>query len=58
MYVRDLGPTENAELIARYPRQRVGVLLRRSDDGAVTILPYETGMELLWGAGPSEDDDG
>ena len=58
MFVRDLGPTENARLIARYPNRRVGVLLRRPDDGSLTILPYETGMELLWGGGPSEDDGG
>ena len=56
MYARDLGPTENARLIARYPRRRVMVLLHRPDDGNLAILPYETGMELLWGGEPSEDD--
>ena len=58
MFVRDLGPSENERLIARYPGRRVAVLLRIPDDGNVTILPYEAGMELLWGDPSSEDDGG
>jgi len=56
MYVRDLGPAENARLIERYPRRQVGVLLRRPDDGNLTILPYETGMAMLWGAAATENE--
>jgi hypothetical protein len=48
MHVRDLGLTENAKLIARYPGRRVGVLLRHPADGSVTILPYTDAMRLLW----------
>lgn len=48
MYVRDLGPVDNASLVARYPRRPMGVLLRRPDDGRAVILPYQEAMELLW----------
>jgi len=54
MYVRDLGPTENSRLIERYPRHRVGVLLRHPDDGSPTILPYAAAMELLWDSALTE----
>ncbi len=56
MYVRDLGPIENARLIERYPRRRVGVLLRRPEDGTATILPYAAAMEILWGAIPVDNE--
>jgi hypothetical protein len=48
MYVRDLGPTDDQKLIERFPRHRVGVLLRHPVDGNPTILPYTNAMQLLW----------
>jgi hypothetical protein len=51
MFVRDLGPSANAELIARYPRRRVGVLYRRIEDGVPVLVPYAEGMRALWGDG-------
>jgi hypothetical protein len=51
MFVRDLGPEANAQLIERFPRRRVGVLYRRADDGAQVLAPYSAGMEALWGVG-------
>lgn len=54
MYVRDLGPADNARLLARYPRRRMGVLLRHPDDGRAVFLPYQEAMELLWRPQESE----
>lgn len=49
MFARDLGPTDNARLIARYPGRRVGVVLRHPEEGTTAIMPYEEAMTLLWG---------
>jgi hypothetical protein len=49
MFVRDMGPDANAQLIERYPRRRVGVLYRRTEDGTIVLSRYEDGMYALWG---------
>jgi hypothetical protein len=48
MYVRDLGPAANAELLRRFPGRRSAVLLRRPSDRVPALVPYDVGMELLW----------
>lgn len=53
MYVRDMGPEHNATLIERFPQRRPMVLLREESGGPVALVPYSTGMELLWGRGGS-----
>jgi len=52
MFARDLGPADNARLIALHPSRRVGVLMRRPGDGAMVIFPYDDAMEILWGVTP------
>lgn len=48
LFVRDLGPEANAELIARMPERRP-FLLHTPHDGAVPVLlPHEQGMVRLW----------
>jgi len=48
MVVRDLGPSENAKLIARYPDRVPMMLLRRQKEGAPVLVPYGDGVRLLW----------
>ena len=49
MYVRDLGPSSNVLLVARYPRRRVGVMFRDPESGRLVGMPYRDAMALLWG---------
>jgi hypothetical protein len=49
MFLRDLGPAENATFIARYPERRVYVMLTPSTDALPTLVPYDEAMALLWG---------
>jgi 4-amino-4-deoxy-L-arabinose transferase-like glycosyltransferase len=51
MIVRDMGPTENARLIARYADRVPMMMLRREKEGAPVLLPYNDGVKLLWPAG-------
>jgi hypothetical protein len=46
LYVRDLGPTRNAELIARHPDRQPYVYAQRGD--AIVLYPYAEGMSALW----------
>jgi hypothetical protein len=48
MFVRDLGPARNAELIAAYPSRRPLALLQRASDDVVTLVPYEDAMRALY----------
>lgn len=49
MYVRDMGPAMNPELIARHPDRTPYVLTRREVRGAPVLLPYDSGMDRIWG---------
>jgi hypothetical protein len=46
MFVRDLGPERNHELIARFPERQPNVLLRRN--GGFELVGYAEGMAALW----------
>src|SRR4029079_16973400 len=48
MIVRDLGPELNAQLIKRYPARVPMMLIRASKEGPPKLVPYETGVKLLW----------
>ncbi|HEX6135813.1 MAG TPA: hypothetical protein VFZ24_17700 [Longimicrobiales bacterium] len=48
LFVRDLGPERNAELIAAHP-DRTPWLYAMTAGGAPRLLPYAEGMSLLWG---------
>jgi hypothetical protein len=48
MIVRDLGPEENAKLIARYPTRVPMVLLRPEKEGSPRLVPYDVGIKSLW----------
>jgi len=48
MIVRDMGPTENARLIARHADRVPMMLLRRVKEGPPELIPYEAGIKLLW----------
>jgi hypothetical protein len=48
MIVRDMGPADNARLIARYADRVPMMLLRRAKEGPPELLPYDVGIKLLW----------
>lgn len=48
MIVRDLGPEENATLIARYPTRVPMVLFRPEKEGPPKLMPYDVGIKSLW----------
>lgn len=48
MIVRDMGPVANARLIAAHPDRIPMMFMRRSDDAAPVLLPYATGVAILW----------
>ena len=58
MYVRDLGPVANAELLRRFPGRRPVVLLRRPPENVPALVRYEVGMELLWKSEADPDESG
>lgn len=49
LVARDFGPELNAALIARHPARRP-FLLMPDQQGRVVTLPYEQGLQTLWGA--------
>lgn len=53
MYVRDLGPDKNGRILEQHRPRRPHVLVR-TREGALQILPYSTGMRMLWS--PAESD--
>jgi hypothetical protein len=48
MVVRDMGPDNNARLIARHPDRTPMLLFRDTKEGAPRLLPYATGIKTLW----------
>jgi hypothetical protein len=48
MIVRDMGPADNARLIARYADRVPMMLLRRVKEGPAELVPYDVGIKLLW----------
>jgi len=50
MFVRDLGPELNAELLAAYPDRRPFMLFTPAPDEPPALLPYEEGVRRIWGA--------
>jgi hypothetical protein len=48
MIVRDMGPEENAALIARYPDRAPMMLLRQTKEGPPRLVPYAAGIRSLW----------
>jgi hypothetical protein len=48
MIVRDLGPDENAALIARYSDRVPMMLLRETKEGPPRLVPYAEGIKTLW----------
>ncbi|MFL5510177.1 MAG: ArnT family glycosyltransferase [Gemmatimonadaceae bacterium] len=51
MVVRDMGPADNAKLIARYPDRVPMMLLRRVKEGSPELLRYDDAVKLLWPQG-------
>ena len=51
MYVRDLGPERNRELLERWPERRAYLLVPTAPARLPDLLPYEEGMSRLWSAG-------
>ena len=48
MIVRDMGPDENAQLIARYSDRVPMLLFRSTKEGPPTLVPYAQGIKSLW----------
>jgi Dolichyl-phosphate-mannose-protein mannosyltransferase len=48
MVVRDMGPDENARLIAREPDRIPMLLFRDTKEGAPRLVPYAAGIKSLW----------
>ncbi len=48
MFVRDLGPEENARFMAMHPERRVYALLTRAPDALPELVPFADGMTMLW----------
>jgi hypothetical protein len=50
LFVRDLGPERNAELLARYGGRKAMILVSSSPDQPPELVPYQEGMERIWPA--------
>ncbi|HEX6627206.1 MAG TPA: glycosyltransferase family 39 protein [Gemmatimonadaceae bacterium] len=48
MIVRDMGPRENAKLIAQYRDRVPMILMRREKEGRPELVAYDTGVRILW----------
>ena len=48
LFVRDLGPQRNAELLARFPDRAAMILMPGSPGGPLVLVPYQEGMERVW----------
>ena len=57
MFVRDLGPGLNAALLTRYPERQPAMLVQRPPGPRPLIVPYETGINLLWSPADSALED-
>lgn len=51
---RDLGPDLNQPLLERYQDRTPYLYLPAAADGPPALMPYERGVELLWGEGDAE----
>ena len=51
LWARDLGPEANARLIETYA-ERTPLFLLPDGEGGGQVLPYETGVNALWGPAP------
>lgn len=49
LYVRDLGPAANAELIRKFPERTPMVFYTPSPDAEPELVSYEDGMAAIWG---------
>lgn len=49
MFVRDLGPEQNQWLLERFPQRRPLVFAPLSPAADAELIPYERGMQVLWG---------
>jgi hypothetical protein len=54
LFLRDLGPALNADVLAAYG-SRTPYLLVAEDAGTPTLYPYDRGIELLWRAHEPDD---
>lgn len=50
MYVRDMGPAANREVLERYADRTPYVLTRDEVRGPLVLLPYDDGVARLWAA--------
>jgi hypothetical protein len=48
MYLRDLGPERNGEILERYPNRAAFLYLAPGDGRPPLLLGYDEGMDLLW----------
>lgn len=55
---RDLGPAANQAILRAYPDRAVFVLVDGAEGGPPRLLPYDEGMEALWGEGAPSGDGG
>ncbi|MCJ7629781.1 MAG: hypothetical protein MUO50_15505, partial [Longimicrobiales bacterium] len=53
LFVRDLGPEKNAEISALFPGRQLFVFSPFGSFSPPEIVPYDDGMRVLWGVGPS-----
>ncbi|MCY3698899.1 MAG: hypothetical protein OXH46_04550 [Gemmatimonadetes bacterium] len=51
LWARDLGPEANARLIEEYP-DRTPLFVLPQGERDVRVVPYETGVNVLWGSTP------
>lgn len=48
LFVRDMGPEENARMIARHPSRNAYVLMTPGVEAAPALLPYAEAMARIW----------
>lgn len=49
LFVRDLGPADNARMIARFPARRAYVLMTTGGNAPPRLVPYGDAMKRIWG---------
>lgn len=49
LYVRDLGPEKNAQLLAAFPERTPYVFVPKAPEAAPELVPFQEGMRVLWG---------
>lgn len=50
---RDMGPETNTALTAAHPDRVPLMFMRRADDAPPVLVPYDSAMQILWGAAPA-----